>query len=987
MIDAIDLDFAEPVTLDFDDAAGVGEEKCAFLVFPSAAAREQFYEVQRKFSESAARAAAESKQLRGSPCESPRPAPINFLLRDYQLEALAKISEGWRQFRRQLAVLATGCGKCLGKGTPVLMFDGTIRRVESIVAGELLMGPDSKPRRVLSVCSGTEMLYRVTPTKGDPYVVNESHILSLKISGDRTVTIGNRRIASGQIANVTVREWLSSTRNFKHCAKGWRCGVSFSERRGTQGEPHVLLPAYILGVWLGDGGSTGAGFATVDSEIDSEICNYAKMIGHDVRREEANGKCPMLHVTTREKLGRGHRHNLFKRALHELNLIGNKHIPHSYATASARDRLDLLAGLMDTDGSRHGPCGYDFVNKNRRIAEGVCFVARSLGLAAYMKPCSKVCGNNGKRGRYYRVTISGDCHRIPCRIERKKCTPRRQKKSALVTGIRVEPIGIGEYFGFSIDGDRMFMLGDFTVTHNTIIFSQATAEEVSAGGRVLILAHTDELLDQASDKLARSTGLDAEKEKAEHHASHFAQVVVGSIQTLSRERRLLEWPEDHFTLVIVDEAHRSLAASYQKVLRYFHFGAASLQDGWEPPEAGVECKTFARILGVTATADRGDKRSLGEFYEACAFDYGLLQAVRDGYLVRPVAELIPLQIDLRGIKTSRSANGSDFDISEVTARITPFLREIARHVAKHAGDRKTVCFLPGVETARLLSEALRAEGLDASFVSGACPDRAEKLSAFDAAGRGSVMCNAMLLTEGWDCPDVSCVCVLRPTKIRSLYVQCVGRGTRPLAGVIDGLATAEERIAAIAASAKPDLRILDFLWLSDNLSLIKPIDLVATKPEIRERMLADGTGEQTDLVNLEMRAERDLLRSLEEAAKQHANKKGRVIDPLKLAVSLGDADLATWEPETKWDGLPPTPHQLETLARHGLDTTKIKTRGLASRLIGRVFERRQLGLCTPKQLNFLERLGVPDAALVSFNDATKLIDAKKKEREAERAAK
>ena len=215
----------------------------------------------------------------------------------------------------------------------------------------------------------------------------------------------------------------------------------------------------------------------------------------------------------------------------------------------------------------------------------------------------------------------------------------------------------------------------------------------------------------------------------------------------------------------------------------------------------------------------------------------------------------------------------------------------------------------------------------------------------------------------------------------------VGRGTRPLTGVIDGLATAGERIAAIAASAKPDLRILDFLWLSDNLSLIKPIDLVATKPEIRERMLADGGGEQTDLVSLEERAERDLLQSLEKAAKAHANKKARVIDPLKLAVSLGDADLATWQPETRWDGLPPTSHQLDTLARHGIDTSKVTTRGLASKLIGRVFERQQLGLCTPKQLNFLERLGVHDAALVSFREASALIDAKIKEKESARAAK
>lgn len=521
----------------------------------------------------------------------------------------------------------------------------------------------------------------------------------------------------------------------------------------------------------------------------------------------------------------------------------------------------------------------------------------------------------------------------------------------------------------------------------TVIFSHVACKEVSEvverGGRVLILAHTDELLDQAADKLYRATGIEAEKEKAEHHASIDAAVVVGSVQTLCRDTRLTEWPDNHFALVIVDESHRSLAKSYQKVLRYFHFGAASLAEGWVFPEPGVPAPFFARVLGVTATADRGDKRSLGEFYQKCVFDYGLLQAVRDGYLVRPIAHSIPLQIDLRGIRTARTAAGADFDLGELTQRITPFLRAIAKEIRAHAFDRKTVCFLPGIETARLLAEALTGEGLEANFVSGACQDRSEKLEWFDRAGAGTAMCNAMLLTEGWDCPDVSCVCVLRPTKIRSLYVQCVGRGTRPLTGVIDGLQTAAERVAAIAASAKPDLRILDFLWLSDNLSLIKPLDLVATRPEIRERMLADGgTG---DLVNMEERAERDLLKSLEKAAKEHSRKKARVIDPLSWAVSLGDAALAAWEPETTWDELPPTPGQIATLEKFGIDTGKVTTRGLATRIISRVFERQKLGLCTPKQLTFLERLGIRDAALVSFREASSLIDAKLKAREATRA--
>jgi superfamily II DNA or RNA helicase len=385
-------------------------------------------------------------------------------------------------------------------------------------------------------------------------------------------------------------------------------------------------------------------------------------------------------------------------------------------------------------------------------------------------------------------------------------------------------------------------------------------------------------------------------------------------------------------------------------------------------------------LGVTATADRGDKRSLGEFFQSCVFDYGLLEAVRDGFLVRPITHNIPLQIDLRGVKTSRSAGGSDYDIREVVERITPFLREAARNIAAAAHNRKTVIFLPSVDTASLLASALCEMGLDASFVSGACPDRKEKLAAFDRAGPGSAICNAMLLTEGWDCPDVSCICVLRPTKIRGLYVQCVGRGTRPLPGIVDGLASPAERLRAIAASAKTDLRILDFLWLSDRLDLVQPIDLVATRAEIRNKLLADGAGkdgEDVDLVSLGEKAERDLLESLEKAAAEHQKKKTRIIDPLAWAVSVGDDALAHWEPITKWDELAPTPGQLAALENAGIDVRQVRYRGQASKLMDRIATRRKAGLCTPKQLNFLKNLGIAaeTAALLSFHDASAAIEA------------
>ncbi len=212
----------------------------------------------------------------------------------------------------------------------------------------------------------------------------------------------------------------------------------------------------------------------------------------------------------------------------------------------------------------------------------------------------------------------------------------------------------------------------------TVIFSHVAKEEVDKGGKVLIIAHTDELLEQAIDKIFRSTGIEAEKEKADCRASPFASVVVASIQSLSRTNRLLGFSPDHFSLVICDETHRALANSYQKVMRYFHFGAESLEEDWKMPEKDVPYKHHARCLGVTATADRGDKRSLGEFYQSCVFDYGLLSAVRDGWLCRPIIRNIPLQkVDMRGVKKK----GGDYDAAEVVARMEPFLRDIAEKLA------------------------------------------------------------------------------------------------------------------------------------------------------------------------------------------------------------------------------------------------------------------------------------------------------------------
>lgn len=394
-----------------------------------------------------------------------------------------KIAEGRMRFaadyKSGLAVLTgpIGCGKCLAPGTLVLMYDGRVKPVEVVRRGDLLMGPDSRPRRVLSTTNGFDRMYRVRPVKGDPYVVNEPHILSLRY----TRGLGMK---SGQIVNISVRDYLSRSDAFKATTKGWRAAVNWPEQP-------VALEAYFLGLWLGDGSADGSAdgprISTTDVPVVDYLEEFAERACAQVRRVVIKGDCcPAYDITTgrcaTQKFGFGQ--NPVRNALRDYGLIGDKHIPHVYKANSRQVRLELLAGLIDSDGHLHGNT-YDLVFKSESLAADVAFVAQSLGFAASLTLCRKVCTNsvkassrlNGRPGAYWRICISGDTEAIPVRLARKRATPRRQKKDVLRTGIAaVEPVGTGIYFGFELDGDGLFLLGDFTVTHNTTIANMLVAD-------------------------------------------------------------------------------------------------------------------------------------------------------------------------------------------------------------------------------------------------------------------------------------------------------------------------------------------------------------------------------------------------------------------------------------------------------------------------------------------------------------------------------
>lgn len=475
-----------------------------------------------------------------------------------------------------------------------------------------------------------------------------------------------------------------------------------------------------------------------------------------------------------------------------------------------------------------------------------------------------------------------------------------------------------------------------TGTGKTIVFSAVTEEAVRRGGRVLILAHRGELLEQAADKLEKSTGLRSSLEKAESSClGSWYRVAVGSVQSLQRPSRLDRFAPDYFNTIIIDEAHHCLSDGYQRVLEHF---------------------SAAKVLGVTATPDRGDMRSLGQYFETLAYEYTLVQAIRDGYLSPIKALTVPLRLDLSSV----GVQNGDFKVGDLGTALDPYLDAIADEMLKNCADRKTVVFLPLVKTSQKFRDILNAKGFRAAEVNGESDDRAEVLRDFEA-GRYNVLCNSMLLTEGWDCPSVDCVIVLRPTKIRSLYSQMVGRGTRLYPG-------------------KDHLLLLDFLWHTERHELCHPAALVAESPDVAKKMTEniEETGAAVDIMEAEEQAESDVVAQREEAlAKQleeMKRRKRKLVDPLQFEMSIQAEDLSGYVPTFGWEMGPATDKQRKTLEKLGIFPDQIDNAGKAAMLLDRLDKRRDAGLTTPKQIRFLEGKGFEHVGQWQFDDARRLID-------------
>lgn len=494
-------------------------------------------------------------------------------------------------------------------------------------------------------------------------------------------------------------------------------------------------------------------------------------------------------------------------------------------------------------------------------------------------------------------------------------------------------------------GTRSTLIVLATGCGKTIVFSHLAAREVRNGGRVLILAHRGELLDQAIDKLQKATGIRAGLEKADQTADVDSDdmpytIVVGSVQSMCRPKRLARFRPDEFSMVIIDECHHALTGTYRAVIDKF-------------PEA--------KLLGVTATPDRGDLRSLSEVFETISFEYSIVEAIKDGYLSPIRAQTIPLRIDL----TSVAKQAGDYQAAGLGSALDPYLHQICREIRERCASRKTIVFTPLIATSQKMLDIFREEGVsEVREVNGESENRSDTLDWFAKAGPGCVLLNSMLLTEGYDEPSVDCIVVLRATKVRALFVQMVGRGTR-----------------LSPETGKQNLLLLDFLWLTQSHDLCRPACLLSDDAEVCEAITKkqeEGAGGEgldvtpqlvEDAVSETVAKREDALAKRLEA---QSKKKGKLIDPLMYAEQIGSFDLKQSVPNGIVANDRPTMQQVEQLEQLGFACPG--SARAASALLTAYQKRADAGMSSPKQIRYLESQGFRNVRDWTFAQAKKMVN-------------
>lgn len=463
-----------------------------------------------------------------------------------------------------------------------------------------------------------------------------------------------------------------------------------------------------------------------------------------------------------------------------------------------------------------------------------------------------------------------------------------------------------------------------------------------AGDKILVLAHRDELLQQARERFAHDCGERVGLDKADDFAAD-ERIVVGSIQTVSMPARLERFSKQRFDMIMVDEAHHACAATYRRVLDYF-------------PDA--------KIIGVTATPDRADEKAMGQVFDSVAFLYEIENAINDGYLCDVRCTRIEIAgLDLSSVKTV-AGDLNQGDLDRVMA-IEEVLLGVADATLREAGDRRTLLFTTSVANADRLAEIMNRHREGCAMAVNGKTEIDERRSILRAhqAGDYQFLVNCLLTTEGYDDPGISCVAMARPTKSRALYSQCAGRGLRIHPG-------------------KTDCLLLDFCGNSGRHKLASALDVLGGRYTEEEEELAQALVKKSpgmrardalDMAHLQAEREKQLA---EEAARRAAIKAKAIYskhDVNPFGVFHMDVQHEQ-ELAKRFGGKVASEKQIACLQKFKIPVPQGCTSQLASKLIGTAILRREKNLASFSQLKTLQKYGVTDIN-IGFKTASSIIDA------------
>jgi len=507
-----------------------------------------------------------------------------------------------------------------------------------------------------------------------------------------------------------------------------------------------------------------------------------------------------------------------------------------------------------------------------------------------------------------------------------------------------------------------------TGSGKTIVMAKAV-ERIE--GRVMIIAHRRELISQAREKVSAVTGEQPDVEMGEQWADvgflgGKAKVVIASIQSLASgvrgAGRIVRFNPLEFGLVMIDEAHHGAANSYETAIAHF------MQN--------PKCK----LLGVTATPNRGDEQALGKVFEGIGYRYELFQAIRDGWLVTIHQTAVAVKnLDFSNVRTSQG----DFNSADLAAVMEEeeILHGIATPTFEIAAGRKALVFCVSREHARILADIFNRHKSNCSaFVDCETPDDERRAIFADfKSGKIQILCNVNVTTEGFDEPGVQVVVMANPTKSQARYAQMVGRGTRPLPGLVDAHADAADRRDAITSSAKPFMEVIDFCGNTGRHTLAGVADVLggdfseAAKKRVKDAH-SEGKSLSADVIDELKRAEADIIREQEQQAEREKRKS--IIATATYTTKTNDPfsifNIAPLTAQGFDRCKKPTPKMLEVLTRNGI-ATENQTFTSAKQLIGVICERRTKNLCTFKQARTLKKYGYQTD--IGFTEASAIITA------------